>query len=58
MNSDGTSLTIMIPKESGPKACSRVEKETLPGSSQLLSLKLAGEVQTILQVLQAYSHCG
>lgn len=30
INSDGTSLTIIIPKESGPNACSRVENDTFP----------------------------
>lgn len=30
MNSEGMSLTMIIPRESGPKASSRVEKGTLP----------------------------
>ena len=36
MNSEGTSLTTIIPNDSGPKACSRMEKDTFPG--QVISL--------------------
>lgn len=39
----GTSLTMMIPRESGPKACSKVEKETLPGWVSGFSRKVGEE---------------
>lgn len=43
MNSDGTSFTMIMPRESGPKACSRVEKETLPRPSQIMILEACWE---------------